>query len=452
MSESPDPMTPAVPHVADAPRGSWQRAVGFLIPKLRQVVHFGMKQGVAMVGNMLYGLLCVRMLPVPEYAKFAVLFGFMGSLTVLLDVGISGTLAPLVGEQIENLSLIANYVASLRSIALRLYLIVAPVASIVFVLLVQKQHWGMLLVGQMVAVLLVTAWFARVSSSYGAVLILRRDRSRYYRVQMIGSLGSLTLLLIFWAMHRLNIYVGILLNVAQVLFIATSYYRRAQELLGAKGEASAAQRKSIVRLAMPNIPSTVFYAIQAQITLMLITVFGHSSSSVANIGALGRLSQIFLFLGQMFPILVEPYFARLSPSRLKRVYLPAVAFVALGLGSFAALAFLFPEAFLWVLGPQYRSLRVEVGLAILGSAVQYTAGFMWVVHSSRRFVYWWNNVANVVLILLVQVAFIWRLDMSTVRHVLILNIFTAAASLLVNIACGIYGFWRGPQKMETAAA
>lgn len=423
------------------------KARSFLLPKVHQILHFLAKQGLAMAGNLLYGLCCVRMLPKPEYAMFAVLFGFMGSLTVLLDIGISGTLAPLVGEQIDNLPLIANYVASIRRIALQMYFLVAPVAAVVFILLVQKQHWGFAVVAQMLGVLLFTAWFARVSSSYGAVLILRRDRSRYYRIQMIGSLGSLALLVLFWALHHINVYVGILLNVAQIVFMAASYYRRAQELLGVKGKPDPQQQKAIVRLAMPNFPSSVFYAIQGQITLMLITVFGHSSASVANVGALARLGQILVLFSQMNPILVEPFFARLQAARLMRVYLAAACLVTLFATAFSASAFLFPQVFLWVLGPKYSSLHFEVGLQVLSSALSYVNGVLWVIHSSRRFVYWWNNIANITLTVLVQAIFIWKFDLSTVRNVLTLNIASATVSLLVCISCGVYGFWRGPQQM-----
>jgi len=408
------------------------------------------RQGIAMTGNMLYGLLCVRILPIDSYAKFAVLFGFMGSLTTLLDIGISGTLAPLVGEQINNLSLIANYVASLRRLALKLYLVVAPLAAILFSLVVRRQHWGVSVVAQMVVALLFTAWFARVSSAYGSVLILRRDRSYYYRIQIIGSIGSLSLLLVFWALHAVNIYVGILLNVAQILFIAGSFYQRARELLGVKGEPSPQQEKAIVRLALPNMPGSIFYAAQGQIMLMLITFFGHSES-VASVGALGRLGQIVVFFGQMNPILVEPFFAKLQAARLKRVYLASVALIAVGAAAFSGLGFLFPEVFLWILGPNYSKLRVEVGLMILSSAIQYVSGFLWVVHSSRRFVYWWVTIANISLTVGVELLFIWRLDLSTVRNVLILNIATAVAGLCICIACGTYGFLRGPQKMEPVA-
>jgi hypothetical protein len=428
------------------------KAKSFFLPKLRQILHFLAKQGIAMAGNLLYGLCCVRMLPKPEYAMFAVLFGFMGSLTVLLDIGISGTLAPLVGEQIDNLPLIANYVASIRRIALKMYFMVAPLAAIVFTLLVQKQHWGIAVVAQMICVLLFTAWFARVSSSYGAVLILRRDRSHYYRIQMIGSLGSLALLVLFWAFHHMSVYVGILLNVAQIVFMAFSYYRRAQKLLGVKGHPDPQQQKAIVRLAMPNFPSSVFYAVQGQITLMLITVFGHSAASVANVGALARLGQILVLFSQMNPILVEPFFARLQAARLMRVYLAAAFLVTLFATAFTASAFFFPQIFLWVLGPKYSTLHYEVGLQVLSSSLSFVSGFLWVVHSSRRFVYWWNTVANISLTVLVEAVIIWKVDLSTVSHVLILNIASSTASLLVCISCGVYGFWRGPQKMEGVGA
>jgi hypothetical protein len=298
----------------------------------------------------------------------------------------------------------------------------------------------------MLIVLLVAAWFARVSSSYGSVLILRRDRNRYYRVQILGSMGSLAVLLAFWLFHVFNIYVAILLNISQILFVAFSYYRRARQLLGVKGQASPQQEKAIIRLAMPNVPSSIFYATQGQVMLMLITVFGHSASSVANVGALARLSQILVFFSQMNPILVEPFFARLHASRLKRTYLLAVAIIAVCAAAYSGMAFLFPEVFLWVLGPQYSQLRQEVSLAVLSSAIFYVAGFLWVVHSARRFVYWWNNMINIVLTLALEVVFIWKVDLSKVRNLLWMNVAGSALTLTIVIATGVYGFCFGPQK------
>jgi len=101
------------------------------------------------------------------------------------------------------------------------------------------------------------------------------------------------------------------------------------------------------------------------------------------------------------------------------------------------------------LGSKYSSLHVELGLQVLSSSLGLVNGFLWVIHSSRRFVYWWNNIANITLTLLVQAFFIWKFDLSTVRNVLVLNVASATVSLLVCVSCGVYGFWRGPQRMIT---
>src|SRR5271165_317794 len=115
---------------------------GFLIPKLHQIAQFLMKQGIVMAGNLVYGLLCVRLLPIPDYAKFVVVFGIQGTLVVLMDVGISGSLIPLVGDRIEDRQLIADYLASLRQLAHWLFAIVAPVTVVCYPLFVRNRGWG----------------------------------------------------------------------------------------------------------------------------------------------------------------------------------------------------------------------------------------------------------------------------------------------------------------------
>ncbi|MGB6691820.1 MAG: hypothetical protein WBE76_28600 [Terracidiphilus sp.] len=419
----------------------------FLVPKLHRVAEFLAAQGVTMAGNLLYGLLCVRLLPKVEYAKFAVVFSAFSSVALLLDIGISTGIVPLVGQNVGDLQLIADCVASLRTLAQRLFAIMAPVTIVVFPLLVHRQHWSTPTVAAMVAIVLVAAWFARVSSAYGVVLILRRDRPRWYRAQMISSLGTLALLGIFWAAHWLNVWWAILFNIAGMFFVAQSYFFRARKLLGVAGRSSPQLRNAIVKLVLPNTPNVIFYAIQGQVAQALVTLFG-ITVAVADVGALSRLGQIFVIFSQMNPILLEPYFARLPRNRLKSNYLAAVAAITAFCLTIVALGRWTPGLFLWVLGPKYSTLRYEVFLLLIGSSIRYLSGSMFVIHSSRRFVYWWNNLSVIALTLLVQVEFLFRGNLGTVKTALIFNIVSAAASLLVNILCAFYGFIRGPRAIE----
>ena len=111
------------------------------------------------------------------------------------------------------------------------------------------------------------------------------------------------------------------------------------------------------------------------------------------------------------------------------------------------LARVFPGLFLWTLGLKYSGLDYEVFLLMAATSIGYFCGVLWVVHNARRFVYWWNGAAVIVLTLALQAYFICKVDLSTVRSVLILSLCTAFAGLAVNLSTGVYGFVWGPRKI-----
>ena len=417
----------------------------FLFPKARRIVEFLTSQGIAIAGRLLFGFVCVRLLPIPEYAKFAVVYGFLGTLSVLMDLAFSGTLFPLVGERIDDRNLIASYVASLRQLAHWVYLGVAPFAVVVYPLIVRRQHWSWQVVAAMVAVLLVASWYSRVSGTYGAVLILRRDRGYWYRAQVISNWGALALLGACWFVHSLNAFSAILINLAATIYVSLAYYLRANRLLGVTGRPTKELRHAIIHLALPNTPLGIFNALQGQISLVLITLFGRTTA-VAGVGALSRLGQIFLLFGMMSPLLIEPYFARLPEDRLTRNYIGALTAVGCFCVSMTLVSAYLPQVFLWILGHKYSGLRHEVVLMIATSSLSFFSSVIWVIHSARRFVYWWNSLMVIIITVAVQALFIWKMDLSTVRAVLILSLATVAAGTSVNVLTGVYGFIFGPRR------
>ncbi len=427
-----------------------QRWKTFFGPKVHRVIEFLRSQGITMAGNLFYGFLCVRLLSVADYAKYAVVFGFLPTLSVLMDVGFSGALLPLIGERIDDRRLIADFVASLRQIAHWLYLLICPVAVIVYPLIVHRQHWAWQVVGAMIALLLAAVWCARVYGAYGAVLIVRRDRKSWYRIQMTSSLGTLALLGLAWAAHLLTGISAMLINVAGMAYVACAFYLQARRLLGVKGEASPEKRNAIVHFAAPNLPNMVFYAFQGQISLFLIAFFGRAAG-IAGLGALSRLGQVFVLLTQMTPVLIEPYFARLPRTRLKRNYVGLLLIEVLICGVITGLVRFFPEPLLWILGPKYSGLHYEVFLLIVVSSLGYLYTVFWVVNNACRFVYWWNSFAIIILTLGIQVIFIWKADLSTIRGVLTMSLCASVANFAVVLVTGIYGFVFGPRLEKTPA-
>ncbi len=396
---------------------------------------------------MLYGFLCIRLLPIGEYAKFVVVFSIQASLMILLDIGISGTLIPLVGERVDDKRLVADYLASLRQIAQWLFVIAAPITVVAYPLLVRNRHWDWRTVTAMVVIVLVSAWFARVGAAYGAVLILRRDRTRWYQAQMIASFGALALLGLFVLAHWLSAFAAILINVGRVIAVAAIYYARAQKLLGVRGVPSREKRAAAIQLSLPTVPGVIYYALGGQISVFLITYFGHTSA-VASVGALGRLGQIFALLTPINGILLEPYFARLPRQQLKSHYLMAIAAAGACGASLVLLARIFPGLFLWVLGPKYAGLQTEVVLVIVSGAIGLFGGVMATINGSRRFIYYSFVLTDNILTLIFQAIYIWRVDLSTVKAVLWFNIFTMIPTLATGAITAFYGFAHGGRKIS----
>jgi len=421
-------------------------ATGFIKPKLHRVAEFLVSQGVTTAGNLLYGLLCVRLLPIGEYAKFVVVFSIQASLMILLDVGISGTFIPLVGERIEDRQLIADYVASLRQIAHWLFAMAVPITVVAYPLLVRNRHWSWQTVTAMVVIVLISAWFARVGATYGSVLIVRLDRQRWYQAQMFTSFGALALLGVFVLFHWLGAFTAILINVGRVIAVALIYYLRSQKLLGVRGVPSKEKRTAIVQLTLPAVPSVIYYALGGQISVFLITIFGRTAA-VASVGALSRLGQIFALVQPINGILVEPYFARLPKKHLKSHYLLAVIVAGVCGAGVVALARAFPGLFLWVLGPKYAGLRTEVVLVIVSGAIGLFSGVIQAINGSRRFTYYSFVLTDIILTLILQAFYIWKVDLSTVRAVLWFGIVSMGPTLGVNIAATLYGFARGGRRV-----
>ena len=69
----------------------------------------------------------------------------------------------------------------------------------------------------------------------------------------------------------------------------------------------------------PLLPSIAFNAFLGQITIFIASYFG-KSQNIAEVSALGRLSQIFVFLATFNSVIVAPYSAKCDASLRSRRY------------------------------------------------------------------------------------------------------------------------------------
>jgi O-antigen/teichoic acid export membrane protein len=189
-------------------------------------------------------------------------------------------------------------------------------------------------------------------------------------------------------------------------------------------------RSEILTIVRAQAPNSIYYCVQSQLTVWLISVFG-SASGVAEVGALGRIAVIFAMLASVMGNVIYPRFARVQEAGVlwRRYWQILGGHAAL---AFALLAFTaaWPEALLWVLGPKYAHLEKELFLMMLSAVMFSILGCMWQLNVARGWIVspWLMIPTGIVA----QVILIIVLDISEVRGVLLLNIYSMVPGFFLN--------------------
>jgi hypothetical protein len=193
--------------------------------------------------------------------------------------------------------------------------------------------------------------------------------------------------------------------------------------------------------------NAVFYCFQGQITIFLISFFARQSSSVAEVGALGRLTMIFVVLANLLANIFVPAFARCQERRqLRSLYLEIAGGVSLFCLVVIAAAAIFPDQFLFVLGNKYAHLHRELLLMVGSAVLAALTGTFWSLNAAKAWVT--GSWLYIPLTLLTQIALIPFTDFSNVSSVLLFNLLSSVPNLLLNLALSFRGF----RLLEMAAA
>jgi hypothetical protein len=187
------------------------------------------------------------------------------------------------------------------------------------------------------------------------------------------------------------------------------------------------------------MPSTIFFALQGQISIFLISWFGRAES-IAEVGALGRIGQLFIMLGAFNSVVIAPNIARISRQLLPRRYIQVLVGAVAVCCALIGLALVFPGVFLWLLGHKYEHLRSELPWMMASACVGYVTGVMWTMHSARKWIFSWGVWTYIAAVVLTQIAGLLYMDLSTTTGVILFGLYSSFATLAVQIAWAIFGF------------
>ncbi|MFL6540219.1 MAG: polysaccharide biosynthesis protein [Chthoniobacterales bacterium] len=399
---------------------------------------FAFAQAAVQVISFAAGILLVRQLSQREYAYFTIANTMQGTINILADVGISIGVVAIGGRVWRDRHRFGELIVTALRMRRTLGAVsIAIVTPILYLMLIKN---GASFAYATILIVLVLAGLA-AQLALSVLSVVPRLHSDIDRIRTIDLTGAIARLLVLLALVFVFLNSGIALAVGSATILLQylmlrRYVAGVIDLDAAPNEEDRAAIRGFVRSQAAN---SIFFCFQGQITVFLITFFGNRASSVAEVGALGRLAMIFAVLSNLLTNVFAPAFARCqSPRRLRWQYagvLGAVAsFSAVVLGS----AWLFPSAFLFVLGSKYSHLDRELVLMVAGAVASAFINTLWALNSSKAWIR--GSWLYIPLTLTTQVALIPFTDFSSVRGVLIFNLISALPNLLLNMVLSYRGF------------
>ena len=405
-----------------------------LLSRLRQIVMVGSVESLGVAAAGVTGLLIVNALPKEQYAAYTFLITCMQLMMGIADLGLSNCALPIVGQRNNEKSWV---VGVCRQIFHRRWLllilgvaIVGPYAGYSF----WQHQWiegGYLLA----AALMFVALLATLRGHYanGILVILGQISA----ISRIGFSTALTRFALVGAVLLLPInaltLAGVFLGTVTTELINLARYRRAFRHAGIEDvhlpdENRRQIDKQIIKIAVPLVPSAIFFQIQGVVTIFIVSLFG-TTEMLADIGAFGRLAIVLTIVDRMASILLFPVIARApTGARLISLILRIHFCYLFAMGCVLLSGWLFPEYWIILLGQKYANLTPYVWMMFLSSILMNAAGFAFLTMSVRGLTT--KQAYSVVFVIAVQVLYLSLIGISDFKSVLVFSVMTCMAHFI----------------------
>ena len=285
--------------------------------RARVVGNFVTVQAIVQLIGFLAGILLVRRLEQREYAYFTITNSMQGTINLLADIGISIGLVS-IGSRVwhdrhrfgELINTALHMRRKLGGIAI---IVVTPV--LYFMLVKNGAPFAYAIV-----LIVILLFGLMLQFSVGVLSVVPRLRSDVNKIQLIDLVGALARLFLLIAIMFVFLDAAVAITVSSVA-IALQYFllrRYAADVIDLDARENPDDRRAIHGFIRNQAANTIFFCFQGQITVFLISLFARQASSVAEVGALGRLAMIFVVINNLLTNVFVPAFARCQDKRKLR--------------------------------------------------------------------------------------------------------------------------------------
>jgi len=395
----------------------------------------GSAQIVVQIIGLVSGILIIRLLPTHEYGLYTIVNTLLGTMTVLADGGISAGVMAQGGKVWKDPDKLGQVLATGFLLRKRFAIASLAFAAPILIFLLQRHGAGWLH-AVLILACLVPAFLAALSDSLLEIgPKLHQEISALQKNQIWVNFLRLFFVLVLFV----SPFAAVAIIAAGIPRLLGNFSLRkiSGKFANWNQSPDPAIKNEILKGVKRILPGTIYYCVSGQITIWIISLFG-STNSIAQIGALSRLTVVLTIVTTLFNTLIQPRYSRL-PS-VKSLLISKFRFILMLIVSFmmvlVGLVWLFPHLFLMILGRGYEGLPKELVLSVIGSCLGLVAGMIYSLLTCRG---WSMNPlfyipVNILSIVIAVIAF----DKSTISGVMMITIFTSAVQLLMILIYFLY--------------
>jgi hypothetical protein len=401
-------------------------------------------QIVVQLSGLLSGILIIRMLPTDQFAYYTIANTMLSTIVLLSDGGIAtGTLA--FGGKVWNDRTQLGTILS-TAIRLRNRLAIGSIAiGIPIVIYLLLHNGASLLTAALISISILPAILAGLTDSLLEIpLKLNQNIVALQKNQILYNLARFGFIVI--SLFTLPwVTIILLANGIPRIWANLRLRKVSSEYADIKQPHDPVIQDGMFRIVKRSLPEIIYYCLSGQITIWLISIYS-SVKSIAEIGAISRISLMINLFSAIFTTLVIPRFAKLKEERAGLISnLFVIFFCAMILSvCITAGAWLFSDQILWLLGKKYSGLKVELVLNILSTCLAMISGILFQVYSSRGWVM--NPIVSITLNIIFLITGITLTDFNSLRSVIVFNIFVGTLQLLMHLIYALFKMSKTPVK------
>ncbi|GEC72344.1 Membrane protein involved in the export of O-antigen and teichoic acid [Flavobacterium flevense] len=393
------------------------------------------------------GILIIRLLSTQEYALYTLANTMLGTMIMLANGGISTGIMSIgakVWEDKEKLGVVLETGLELRrKFAIGSLLVATPI--LIYLLVHNGASW---LTTFLIVAALIPAFLAALSDSLLEVVPkLHQDIHPLQKNQIIVAMGRLLLNVLLVFLFPLT-FIALLANGIPRIYGNIHLKKIAYNNADAKQKTDEKVKKELLFFVKRMLPETIFFCVSGQITIWILSIFG-STSSLASIGAIGKLSMVFNLFTVIFGMLIVPNFAKLKEDSgllLKKIFYVSIGCIILSIFAISFTDF-FSKELLSVLGNDYKDLNFELVLSIIGGCITFFQGCIFGLNNSRGWII--NPLIYISVMIVVLIVGVQLIDVSTLSGVLYLNIVVASSQALMLLYYNLFRIFKIKNKSHS---